>query len=343
MPIFVKQKQVIMSNPYIKQFPDLMVGKKVLYVHGFASSGQSGTVSRIREVLPSATVVAPDLPLHPQEALDLLLSTCEAERPDLIIGTSMGGMFAEMLYGYDRIVVNPAFQIGDTMVSHNLVGAQKFQNPRQDGVMDFIVTKSLVKEYKEITQRCFSGVTAEERERRVVGLFGDNDDLVDTFDIFASHYRHAIRFHGEHRMSDKSFMHSVMPVVRWFDDRQEQRERPVVYIDIDALRDSFDKPFSSSQKVYRRLIENYSVYVVAPSASINPSMMGDIAKWVEEFINVPAYNRIVFTNHPRLLYGDYLISTAPDVDFMGTHIPFGSDVFKTWEEILTYFDRLGGQ
>ena len=40
------------TNQYIKQFPELMKGKKVMYVHGFASSGQSGTVTRIREVLP---------------------------------------------------------------------------------------------------------------------------------------------------------------------------------------------------------------------------------------------------------------------------------------------------
>ena len=47
------------------------------------------------------------MPLHPAEAMDLLHHTCETENPDLIIGTSMGGMYAEMLYGYDRILVNP--------------------------------------------------------------------------------------------------------------------------------------------------------------------------------------------------------------------------------------------
>ena len=101
------------SNPYIKQFPEVMKGKKIMYVHGFGSSGQSGTVTRIREVFPNATVIAPDLPIRPQEALDLLRETCSKEQPDLIIGTSMGGMYTEMLYGYDRILVNPALQMGD--------------------------------------------------------------------------------------------------------------------------------------------------------------------------------------------------------------------------------------
>ena len=86
---------IIMADISIKQFPELFDGKKIMYVHGFGSSGQSGTVSRIREVLPNAEVIAPDLPIRPQEALDLLNRTCAAERPDLIIGTSMGGMYAE--------------------------------------------------------------------------------------------------------------------------------------------------------------------------------------------------------------------------------------------------------
>ena len=30
-------------------------------------------------------------------------------------------------------------------------------------------------------------------------------------------------------------------------------------------------------------------------------------------------------------------------DFMGTMIHFGSDAFKAWEDVLTYFERLGGQ
>ena len=96
------------QNQYIKQFPELMKGKKILYVHGFASSGQSGTAGRIREVFPNATVIAPDVPVKPLEAVDLLNKVCREEQPDLIIGTSMGGMYAEQLRGFDRICVNPA-------------------------------------------------------------------------------------------------------------------------------------------------------------------------------------------------------------------------------------------
>ena len=50
-----------------KQYPDLMSGKKIMYVHGFASSAQSGTVEMLRHLMPNATVVARDIPIHPDE------------------------------------------------------------------------------------------------------------------------------------------------------------------------------------------------------------------------------------------------------------------------------------
>ena len=59
------------------------------------------------------------------------------------------------------------------------------------------------------------------------------------------------------------------------------------------------------------------------------------------------WNRVTVSNHKNLLLGDYLIDADPDSfggrDFMGTLIQFGSDAFKTWEDVLTFFSRLGGQ
>lgn len=328
------------QNQYIKQYPELMKGKTILYVHGFGSSGQSGTVSRICGVFPNASVIAPDLPLVPQEAITLLRQTCETEHPDLIIGTSMGGMYAEMLYGYDRILVNPALQMGDTMKEHGMIGAQHFSNPRQDGVQDFIVTKAMVKDYKEMTEHCFEGINEEELHR-VWGLFGDEDTTVNTYDLFHQHYPTAIRFHGEHRMNDGSFMHSVVPVIRWIDDHQEGRERPIIYIDTNALIDKWQKPQSSAQKTIRTLLETYQLYFVT-SAPADPQYYSDINSWLYQYINVPAYGHTIFINQKELLYGDYLIDAQKTED-MGALIQFGTDTFKTWDDIAEYFSRLGGQ
>ena len=325
------------ENPYIKQFPELMAGKTVLYCHGFASSGQSGTVARLREVMPQSKVIAPDLPIHPQEAISMLKNICQQEQPSLIIGTSMGGMYAEQLRGFDRICVNPAMEMGETMKAHSMTGTQQFQNPRLDGVQEFYVDKALVKEYKDQSEHRFEDVSDEDRQR-VYGLFGDEDTTVNTFDMFHEVYPHALHFHGEHRMNDKSFMHSVVHVIRWIDDKQEHRERPIIYIGMETLMDAFKKPASSAQKAVRRLIEHYQVYFVAPSAN-----HAETTAWLEAYINVPAWHHIIFTYRRDLLYGDYLISQQKECDTMSTLLEYGSDTFKTWDDIIDYFSRLGGQ
>ena len=331
-----------MENQYIRQFPDLMKNRKIMYVHGFGSSAQSGTVKRIKDTLPGAEVIAYDLPLHPEEAMALLREKCQQEKPDLVIGTSMGGMYTEMLYGFDRILVNPAFQMGETMHEHNMMGKQVYQNPRQDGVQEFIVTKALVKEYKEMTEQCFARVTAEEQQR-VWGLFGDEDPLVHTFDLFRRHYPQAAHFHGEHRMDDKSFLHGVVPVIRWVSDRQESRERPIVYMDVNTMIDEYGHPKASLGKAYEFLIERYNVYVVAPAPTNDPAYLSRVQQWAEQYLSTPAHDHVIFTNQKSLLYGDYFVDVRPSKNFMGATLAYGSDEFKTWEEVISYFDRLGGQ
>lgn len=324
-----------MENQYVKQFPELMQGKTIMYVHGFGSSGQSGTVHLLRTVLPNARVIASDLPIHPNEALSLLKKTCTDEKPSLIVGTSMGGMYTEMLYGFDRICINPAFGIADTMQSHGLTGKQQFFSPRQDGVQEFYVDKSLVKEYRQICEGNFQSINDEEQQR-VFGLFGDQDPLVHTYNSFCEHYSQAISFHGKHRMDDHSIRHAVLPVIRWIDDRQEQRQRPIIYIGVETLWDSYQNPASSMMKAVCNLIENYQVYFVGEEEAV-------VASWLAEHINVPTWHHTVYTWRRDLLYGDYLISKRKECDTMATLLEYGSDTFKNWEDILEYFDRLGGQ
>ena len=335
-----------MAEVSIKQFPELFDGKKIMYVHGFGSSGQSGTVGRIRTVLPRAEVVAPVLPIKPQEALDLLNEMCAKEQPDLIIGTSMGGMYAEQLYGYDRILVNPAFRIADTMGEHGLTGKQQFFSPRRDGVQEFYVDKALVKEYRAVSEGNFAHAADADEQHRVYGLFGDRDELVHTFDLFP--YRQGIPVHGEHRLNDHSFMHSVVPVIRWIDDRQEGRERPIVYIGTETLWQKDGMVRSSMQKAVRMLIERYQVYFV--SFDMGADGIGQLKERLQEHIGVPAWGHTVVSNQRHLLYGDYLIQgrcgarwPGKEPEPMATPIELGTDTFKTWDDIIEYFSRLGGQ
>ena len=72
--------------------PALMAGKKILYLHGFASSGATGSVGTLRLLMPECQVIAPDLPVEPSDVMNMLTALVASEKPDLVIGTSMGGM-----------------------------------------------------------------------------------------------------------------------------------------------------------------------------------------------------------------------------------------------------------
>lgn len=333
--------------------PDLMAGKKILYVHGFGSSGASGSARGLRMLLPKAEVIAPDLPVRPAEAMTLLHGICTDTKPDLIVGTSMGGMYAEMLYGIDRILINPAFRIADTMVSHNMMGRQEFHNPRADGQTAFLVNKQLIAEFQETSTHCFAHAADAGERQRVYGLFGIHDDLVDTIGLFSEHYANAIRFDGGHYLNDHTLVHALMPVIQWIDDRQQGRERPVLYISIDdTLADCRDgwrrsvSPHGAAVKAFHTLAKTYDVYVLASAPYNEPEVWAEKAAWTEQWLGVPAYDRLIMSTHKNLSYGDYLIDAHGGCgadSFMGTLIPFGEDPYKTWDDVLEFFSRLGGQ
>ncbi len=322
--------------------PTLMAGKKILYVHGFASSGQNGSVRTLRLLMPEATVVAPDLPVEPFEAMELLRNMSASEKPDLIVGTSMGAMYAEMLCGVDRILVNPAFQLADTLLKNNGLGRQDYHNPRQDGETSFLVTKTLLEHFREVSSHCFERV-GEERDR-VFGLFGIHDTLVHTFDLFSEHYPQAIRFDGEHHLNDEAILHSLLPVIQWIDDRQRNIQKPVLFI---SLSDRIIHHSSGFAKAVATLAVNYDVHIVAGVPYNTPELCPKVVNWCETNLGVPVWNRVTITEYKNLLLADYMIDAEPETnggkDFMGTMIHFGSDAFKTWEDVLTFFARLGGQ
>ena len=197
--------------------------KKILFAHGFASSGASGTVMALRQMLynPAASaddeevrVIAPDLPVMPLEAMEMLRQLAADEQPDLILGTSMGAFYAEQLRGFRRILVNPSFQMA-RLLTFGGMGRQEFRNKRADGAHDFKVDKEMIAQFRTLEKESFKGIDAEEKGR-VWGLFGDKDKKVNHQKDFIKHYgrEHFIVFDGEHFLNDKVLSRSVLPVVR---------------------------------------------------------------------------------------------------------------------------------
>ena len=185
---------------------------KLIYFHGFASSGASGTVELLRNMMPEDTVIAPDIPVDPVEALPFLQKLCQDEQPDIIVGTSMGGMYAQQMRGFLRICVNPAFNMS-TNSKVLKTGTFKFHNGRKDNQKEFRITKEIIQLLNQMERQQFKGITPEEQEL-CYGLFGINDPVVHTYDLFKKHYPHAQRFEGEHQLNEKVVRKTLLPLIR---------------------------------------------------------------------------------------------------------------------------------
>ena len=189
--------------------------KKVLYLHGFASAGSSGTATQMRNHLypKGVAVVSPDIPVSPREAMAFLHETVASEKPQLIVATSMGALYAEQLYGTMRILVNPSFHMA-RLLTFGGMKKQEFRNKRADGARDFRIDRQLIQEFQEVEKHSFSGVNAAEREL-VYGLFGTLDRRVNCQPEVRKHYggEHFILFEGEHFLNGQVLSHVVIPLV----------------------------------------------------------------------------------------------------------------------------------
>ena len=185
---------------------------KLLYFHGFASSGATGTAQLLRSMMPEHEVIAPDIPVDPVEALPYLRALVEREQPDLIIGTSMGGMYAQQMFGVRKICVNPAFNMSK-LSKVMRPGTYKFLNGRKDNVKEFRITKEIVQHFYTMEMGQFKGITDFDLEN-TWGLFGFHDTTVNTYDLFKKYYPNAIRFDGEHSLNEKALRTTVVPLIR---------------------------------------------------------------------------------------------------------------------------------
>lgn len=191
------------------------MNKTVLYIHGFASAGSTGSAVQMRAHLypKGVAVCSPDVPTDPLQAMDFLRQTVERERPALIVATSMGALYAEQLTGIARVLVNPSFQMARLLMLRGM-GRREFRNKRADGSKDFKVDKAMIDAFRQVEKQSFAHVTPQEREL-VYGLFGLQDKNVNCQAIFRKHYGdgHFITFQGEHYLNGQVLGHTVLPLV----------------------------------------------------------------------------------------------------------------------------------
>lgn len=185
---------------------------KILFIHGLASSGSYKMANSLRILLKPCELIAPDVPIDPDEALTLLQTICRQSCPDLVVGLSLGGFWAQKLRGYRKILVNPDFHVSKLM--RTMIGEQKYLSPRQNGDTSFVISEEMCDRYEAIEKTEFDFLSDEEIAL-TTGMFADHDELVNCGDEFKKHYPgRFIGYPGAHLPVFPELKNYLLPVVK---------------------------------------------------------------------------------------------------------------------------------
>lgn len=83
----------------------------ILYIHGFASCGDSTKSRLLKTYFGASEVLSPDIPVEPDAAMAFLETLIAKHGVTLLIGSSLGGFYATALshrLGLDAVLINPS-------------------------------------------------------------------------------------------------------------------------------------------------------------------------------------------------------------------------------------------
>ena len=185
---------------------------KILFLHGFYASGSCVPAMALREAFGGrATVLTPDLPLHPADAVRLIRDICDKEKPDILVGNSCGAFYAQMIapiIGVPALLGNPHFKMSDFL--RERIGNHQYKSPRADGKQDFTIDEQLVKEFEEMEAHQFDACNSK---ARVWGIFGEEDTLAHFEPLFLEHYHDSFHFPGGHTPTAEQFKTWYCPLI----------------------------------------------------------------------------------------------------------------------------------
>ena len=193
---------------------EVLLMKKILFLHGFFASGQCVPAVALREAFEGrAEVLTPDLPIHPNMALELIRNICDREHPDLLVGNSCGSFYAQMLapiVGIPALLGNPHFQM--TAFLGERIGTHEYKSPRKDGNQHFVIDEPLIQEFAELEATQFHYYNPLFKDK-VWGLFGEQDTLAHFEPLFLEHYNLSFHFPGAHTPTAEEVRTWYVPLI----------------------------------------------------------------------------------------------------------------------------------
>lgn len=196
---------------------------KILYIHGLGSGKYSETPKRLREAMPEAEVLSPEIPIDPIEAMRFLEDNFLNDTSiDLVVGSSLGGFYSLLLPHHKKLLANPALFADEDIEKGIGFGEQEFLSPRENGAKTYVIDEAFIRGLAKIRGKIFNadpsrhGMPDQEQIENTWGIFARNDELLAHYDDFCHLFRpdHAFRMKGEHRVSEDNMRKDIVPLIR---------------------------------------------------------------------------------------------------------------------------------
>lgn len=192
----------VSGDPYMDSPP------VAIYVHGLASGANATTCDKLAKRFPQFVWITADFGEELAVNVEQLNNMICSHYPQLIIGTSMGGL--TVLYADApeavKVVCNPALSIADS-VRHTIgLGRHEYFCDRLDGATEFELTEPMCQRYEE-----YIASHTPSLGRVNYAIFSPHDELLgDEASAAAqqvvanSGYRVLIDPKGKHRMQSST-------------------------------------------------------------------------------------------------------------------------------------------
>ena len=153
----------------------------VMYIHGFRSGANGSKRGQLQEYFGERySVIAPEVDADPEKSLAKINGIIEKEKPDIIIGTSLGGWMTLMCGSGEAqlVVVNPSTEPGKTL--GRWIGQElPYFCERLDGVQTYTLTQEVLDKYKTYDVE----KEIKKKAGRIHALCSSSDELIGDIHI----------------------------------------------------------------------------------------------------------------------------------------------------------------
>lgn len=158
--------------------------KKLLFLNGMSPTGTAITADDFRTAFPEVEVLVLDNLEPIDTALTEVAEICENEHPDVIVGVGIGGMIAEQMHGFQKVLINP----------------------------EFIFPQGTCSDSNKILGNQFKGITEFDKEN-TYAFISDEFNLMGDYQLYHDNYPIGVRYPGTVG-TPKYTLKLIVPLIR---------------------------------------------------------------------------------------------------------------------------------